>query len=226
MLNKHFILFSLLTIILSIVVPHISIAQNNETDTIRYDYSFEFKSGLYTSFCAFRNNDPIPFNRIVSPTYDNDFFKNLPKTESISFYDANGTLNEVPQKMIWGYANNGKPSIYWLGKFNLIPYIGTISHFMSTELVTRYINNTGTMMYDPMYIPSTQSYTTEELVHYFIDMNTGAILPYTSKTLLDLIQNDTELYNEYSKLGKRKRNRSVMEYVQKYNRRHPIYFNK
>ena len=215
-----------MTIILLTVAPHISIAQKNETDTIRYDYSFEFKSGLYTSFYAFRNNDPIPYNRIVSPPYDNDFFKKLLKTESISFYDANGTLNEVPQKMIWGYANNGKPNIYWSDKFNLIPYIGTISHFMYTELVTRYINNTGTMMYDPMYIPSTQSYTTEELVHYFIDMNTGEILPYTSKTLLDLIQDDTELYNEYSKLGKRKRNRSVMEYVQKYNRRHPIYFNK
>ena len=77
-----------------------------------------------------------------------------------------------------------------------------------------------------MYIPSTQSYTTEELVHYFINMNTGEIISYGSKNLLELIKDDTELYNEYSKLGKRKRIKSIMEYVQKYNRKHPIYFNK
>ncbi|MBQ1732341.1 MAG: hypothetical protein II037_09045, partial [Bacteroidales bacterium] len=109
-------------------------------------------------------------------------------------------------------------------KFNLIPYIGTISHFVSTELVTHYTG--GTIMYDPMYIPSTQSYTTEELVHYFINMNTGEIISYGSKNLLELIKDDTELHTEYSKLGKRKRIKSIMEYVQKYNRKHPIYFNK
>ena len=82
------------------------------------------------------------------------------------------------------------------------------------------------MMYDPMYIPSAQSYTTEELVHYFINMNTGEIISYGSKNLLELIKDDTELHTEYSKLGKRKRIKGIMEYVQKYNRKHPIYFNK
>ena len=219
MLNKHFILFLLLAITFSIAS-----AQQNKADTVRYDYSFSFNNGLYTSFYSFRNNAPIPFDRIVSPAYDNDFFKNILKAETISFYDENGTLNELPRKLIWGYANNGKPNIYWNNKSNLIPYIGTISHFVSTELVTHYVG--GTMMYDPTYIPSTQSYTTEELVHYFINMNTGEIITYSSKNLLELIKDDTELYNEYSKLGKRKRIKSVMEYVQKYNQRHPIYFNK
>ena len=219
MLNKRLILFLLLVITISTVS-----AQQNDADTVRYDYSFSFNNGLYTSFYSFRNNAPIPFDRIVSPAYDNDFFKNILKAETISFYDENGTLNELPRKLIWGYANNGKPNIYWNNKSNLIPYIGTISHFVSTELVTHYVG--GTMMYDPMYIPSTQSYTTEELVHYFINMNTGEIITYSSKNLLELIKDDTELYNEYSKLGKRKRVKSVMEYVQKYNKKHPIYFNK
>ncbi len=220
MLNKHFILFLLLAITFSIAS-----AQRNDADTVRYDYSFSFNNGVYTSFYSFRNNAPIPFDRIVSPAYDNDFFKKILLCETISYYDENGTLNEIPRKLIWGYANNGKPNIYKNDKFNLIPYIGTISHFVTTELVTHYTG--GTMMYDPMYIPSsTQSYTSEELVHYFIDMNTGEIITYSSKNLLELIKDDTELYNEYSKLGKRKRNKSVMEYVQKYNNKHPIYFNK
>lgn len=224
MLDKHLIPFLLLTTILSVATTTISTAQNQAGDTVRYDYSFEFRSGIYTSFYSFRNNSPIPYSSFVSPAYDNDFFNNLRKAETISFYDANGTLNEIPRKLVWGYANNGKPNIYWNNKANLIPYIGTISHFVSTELVTHYVG--GTMMYDPMYIPSTQSYTTEELVHYFINMNTGEIIPYGSKNLLELIKDDTELYNEYSKLGKRKRIKSIMEYVQKYNQRHPIYFNK
>ena len=219
MLNKRFILFLFLAITI-----YSASAQQNDADTVRYDYSFPFNNGLYPSFYSFRNNAPIPFDRIISPAYDNDFFKNILKAETISFYDENGTLNELPTKMIWGYANNGKPNIYRNNKFNLIPYIGTISHFVSTELVTHYVG--GTMMYDPMYIPSTQSYTTEELVHYFINMNTGEIITYSSKNLLELIKDDSELYNEYSKLSKRKRIKSVMEYLQKYNRNHPIYFNK
>jgi len=220
MLKKQFILLLLLATTFSFVS-----AQQNEADTVRYDYSFAFNNGLYTSFYSFRNNTPIPFDRIVSPTYDSEFFKKILLCETISYYDENGTLNEIPRKLIWGYANNGKPNIYKNDKINLIPYIGTISHFVTTELVTHYTG--GTMMYDPMYIPSsTQSYTSEELVHYFIDMNTGEIISYGSKNLLELIKDDTELYNEYSKLGKRKRNRSVMEYVQKYNKKHPIYFNK
>lgn len=217
MLNNRIIFTILLTLT---IFCSISAQDNNK---VRYDYSFEFKNGVYTSFYSFRNNSPIPFSSFVSPAYDEDFFKNLPKAETISFYDENGTLNELPRKLIWGYANNGKPNIYWNNKSNLIPYIGTISHFVSTELVTHYVG--GTMMYDPMYIPSTQTYTTEELVHYFIDMNTGEIISYGSKNLLELIKDDTELYNEYSKLGKRKRIKSIMEYVQKYNQRHPIYFN-
>ncbi|MBO7570786.1 MAG: hypothetical protein J6T48_01390 [Bacteroidales bacterium] len=221
MLNKRFILFLLLAITFSLAS-----AQQNEADTVRYDYSFSFNNGLYTSFYSFRNNAPIPFERFVSPTFDEKFFKNILKCETISYYDENGTLNEIPRKLIWGYASNGKPNILWAGKFNLIPYIGTISHFMSTETVTRYINSTGTMMYDPMYIPSTQTYTTEELMHYFIDMNTGNITSYGSNSLLELIKDDSEIYEEYASLRKRKRNRSVMEYVQKYNKKHPIYFNK
>lgn len=226
MLNKNFILPVYVLIASFCLFSALAYSQQEQTEMVKYDYSFEFKNGVYTSFFSFRNNSPVPFERFVSPAYDDNFFKNLINAESASYYDENGTLNEIPRKMIWGYANNGKPNIYWLNKSNLIPYIGTISHFMSTELVTHYVNNTGTMMYDPMYIPSTQSYTSEELVHYFIDMNTGKILSYSSKSLLELIKDDTELYNEYSKLSKHKRNKRIMEYVQKYNRRHPIFFNK
>lgn len=222
MLNKHFILFLLFSTML-----FVASAQQKSVDTVRYDYSFSFNNGLYTSFYSFRNNAPIPFDRIVSPAYDNDFITSILHCETISYYDENGILNEIPQKLIWGYASNGKPNILWDNKFCLIPYIGTISHFMTTETVTRYINNSGTMMYDPMYIPSsTQSYTSEELVHYFINMNTGDIIPYNSNTLTELIKNDTELHDEYTNLSKRKRKKCVMEYVQKYNKRHPIYFNK
>ena len=70
MLNKRFILFLLLAITFSIAS-----AQRNDADTVRYDYSFSFNNGVYTSFYSFRNNAPIPFDRIVSPAYDNDFFK-------------------------------------------------------------------------------------------------------------------------------------------------------
>lgn len=202
-----------------------SFAQTNGSqNAVTYDFSFEFYDGVYISFHAFRNNKPIPFERFVSPENDENFTKKLAKTDIISFYDENGLLNEMPRKNIWGYAKNGKPYIYFLGKFNLIPYIGTISHFMSTELVTHYSSGGGMMMYNTMYSPINQTYTTEELVHFFLDTRTGTIQNFSSKTLLELIKDDQELYNEYQKLSKRKRSKLSMEFVQKYNQRHPITF--
>lgn len=203
-----------------------SFAQDKKTKSlVAYDYSFDFSDGLYASFYDFRNNSPIPFEHIVSPAYDDNFFKNLLKCEMVSYYDHTGALNDLPRNLIWGYANNGKPYIYNSGKFNLIPYIGTISHFMTTIVVTHFVDAGGTMMYSGFYAPSTQSYTTEELVHYFIDLKTGDVIPYNSKSLLELIKDDAELYEEYSKLGKRKRAKSIMDYMQKYNRKHTIMFN-
>ena len=104
MLNNRFILI----LLLALTIFGYATAQETEKETVRYDYSFEFKNGVYTSFYSFRNNSPIPFSRFVSPAYDDDFFKKLLKVETISFYDENGTLNEIPRKLIWGYANNGK----------------------------------------------------------------------------------------------------------------------
>ncbi len=205
-----------------------SYSQTNQSETtVVYDFTFQFNDGIYTSFHAFRNNSAIPFERFVSPIYDENFFTNLSKSKVVSFYDENGALNEMPLQKIWGYATNGKPYIYWSEKFNLIPYVGTISLFFTTELVTHFVNSAGPMFYyNSFYTPVTQTYTAEELVQFFIDTKTGNIISYNSKSLLELLKDDSELYEEYSKLGKRKRSKKTMEYVQKYNQRNPIMFKK
>ena len=73
MLNNRFILI----LLLALTFFGNATAQETEKETVRYDYSFEFKNGVYTSFYSFRNNSPIPFSRFVSPAYDDDFFKKL-----------------------------------------------------------------------------------------------------------------------------------------------------
>ncbi len=214
----------LFAILLAVFASCTAVAQQDSTPSyVQYDYSFEFNDGVYTSFQSFRNNTPIPFENFVSPAFDDDFFKQLLKTDAISFFDENGIVNEMPRKLIWGYANNGKPYIYNSGKFNLIPYIGTISHFMTTELVTHFINSPSAM-YSPYYSPATQTYVTEELVHYFLNTKNGEIIPYNQASLQDLISDDEELHAEYMKLSKRRRAKSIIEYMQKYNKRHPILF--
>lgn len=218
-------LFFILCMVLFCISVDNTFAQTSN-DIVKYDYDFEFKDGIYINFYDFRNNAPISYRQVIFPKYDDDFFDNLQNAEIISFYDANGTLNEIPTKAVWGYARNGKPFIHYCDRYNLIPLVGTISHFVSIIIVQRLVSSPGVMYYDPMYAPVDRTYACEEIVHFLLDMRTGEICDFNPKNLCILMENDSELHDEFAKLKKRKQGKMAMSYITKYNQRHDIYFNK
>ncbi len=199
-----------------------AIAQKDSTNLVKYDYSFSFKEGIYPDFNSFRNNDPIPLEAIISPEYSDDFYNTLDTAKHIVYYGKFGSSISVPVRNIWGYSKNGKPYILWADKFNLIPFVGQITHFVTT--VTVYYSSYQDPFYNSyQYNSYSRGYQSEELRQFIIDMQTGKIIDYNLNNIETILKRDTDTYSEFMKLRKRKRSKQMFYYVKQYNEKRPLY---
>ncbi|MDR2011080.1 MAG: hypothetical protein LBQ22_11445 [Bacteroidales bacterium] len=200
--------------------------QKDSTNLVRYDFSFRFNDGLYLDFSGVLTNNAIPFERIVEPSSDDpSFFELLDEIKTVKYYDNFGSLKEINIINVWGYSRHGKPYVYWAGKFNLISYLGSVSHFVTTVMVQYttggYDPFYGSYYYNNYYPPRT--YRSEELKQFFIDFETGKVFPADSKSVEVLLSKEPELQKEFSKLGKRKKNKRMFDYIRQYNELKPLY---
>lgn len=209
-------------VILSILTLFGANAQEDKAMLTKYDFSFEFKEGIYLNFDNFKNNQPIQYESIISPEFSDDFFNILDTAENITFYGEFGSPITLPISKIWGYSKNGKPYILWAEKFNLIPFVGSISHFITTVKV--YYSSFHDPYYDPYsYNPGARVYQSEELRQLLIDMQTGQVIDYNLKNVETLLKRDAQVYEEFMKLNKRKRAKQMFYYVKYYNEKNPLY---
>lgn len=193
---------------------------------IQYNPSYKFEDGIYLSHKDLLNNSPINFESLVTPHFtSSNFFEELESAKEITYYDKYGMLAKINKKDIWGYARNGKPHIYWAGRFNAIPYIGKVSHFVAVVRV--YYDHFPGPFYDPYHYHATRHVRyQDQTIQYFIDFETGKILDYNTGNVLFILQRDKELYDEYSNLRKRRQSRLKFYYIRKYNERNPLYLPK
>ncbi|MDD2637111.1 MAG: hypothetical protein PHW82_16600 [Bacteroidales bacterium] len=199
-----------------------AIAQKDSTNLVKYDFSFTFKDGIYPNFNSFKNNDPIPPESIISPDYSDDFYNKLDTAQSIIYYGKFGSSISIPVRSIWGYSKNGKPYILWADKFNLIPYVGQITHFVST--VTVYYSSYQDPFYNSYHYNSySRGYQSEELRQFIIDMQTGKIIDYNLKNIETILKRDIDIYNDFMKLRKRKRNKQMFYFIKLYNEKNHLF---
>ncbi|PLX09914.1 MAG: hypothetical protein C0596_00035 [Marinilabiliales bacterium] len=136
-----------------------------------------------------------------------------------------GNIITVPVIEIWGYSKHGKPYILWADKLNLIPFVGKITHFITTVKV--YYSNYYDTFYDPYrYDPTARVYQSDELRQFIIDMETGEIMDYNMKNVEQILKRDPELYNDFMELRKRKRSKQLFYFVSLYNAKNTLYINK
>lgn len=198
-------------------------SQTDTTGLVKYDFSFSFKEGLYTDFNSFRNNTPLPFESLVYPDYaDPDFFSQLDTANTIIFNDKYGATAGVSPSELWGFSRNGKPYIFYSDKSNLIPFVGSICHFITT--VTVVYSTYHDPFYDPYYYnPGARTYQSEELRQFIIDMSTGNILEYNNKNVEMILKREPEIFDAYSELSKRKKNKQLFYYVRLYNEKRGLW---
>lgn len=197
---------------------------------VKYTTDYRFADGLYVNFEQFRTNSPIASSQIITDLNyeDTDFFDKLLESDQVSFFDHLGTTVSVEVKKLWGYCDNGRIYIRYNRDFNLLPYIGALSHFVANKDV--YYTNYGSG-YPYYYNPYTGSYTygytpnsrSVEMQQYILDCDqTGQVLEFNPENLLVLLMRVPELYDEYNALKKKKQRQLMFFYLRKFNEKRPL----
>jgi len=193
---------------------------------IIYTPAYQFKDGIYLQFSQFLSNNPLPKEQLIPYNKNNIFFlRNSLKKDTLSFWGTTGTIQKIPTKEVWGYAENNYCYIFYNGQFNRILTIGTIGFFVSNVTVKRtYFNDYSMMDYnDPFYYPGgNRTVESKEIRQYLIDFTTGQVFPMDYHYFEQLISVDENIFNEYSNLPKRKKRKMLFIYLRRFNEQHPL----
>lgn len=219
--------------IIAIVLGNLCFLQiilaSDTLNMIRYSPEFEFKEGIYLVFDQVLANNPLPKSRIITTVdYESDyFFDQVLSKKVIRYFDENTLKREFPVNKIWGYSRNGILYINVNDDFYRITILGKIAHFVANYTYYTpgaYSAYNYTYGYDPLYNPYSKQNT--ETRQYILDFETGKLYDYTVSNLELLFMKDTELYDEYNALRKKKKKQLKFLYIRKFNERNPLYFPK
>jgi hypothetical protein len=212
-----------------------------------YTPDFRFNDGIYLNFEQVKLNNPIPKAKLLTSVDYNDreFFKKILEMDKIFFYDNMGVRQEIPKNTIWGYSRNGVLYVQVQENFNRITFVGNICHFVAdiTSYDNRYYNspygyydpyyspygygnyyNPYNSYYSPYYSPYRQSNMTRtELKQYLIDFEGGKVLEFDVENTELLLMKDSQLYEEYVQLSRKKKKELMFVYIRKFNEKNPLY---
>ncbi len=207
-------------------------AQNDliPTGFVVYTPAYKFKEGIYLSFEQLKNDNPIPKTQILSETDYNsfEFFETLFNNSEITLYDELGVKQNIKTDKIWGFSDKGVLYVNLNDDFHRIPVFGSISHFIADKIYNDYdpygyspysYNN----RYNSNYYNDSRT-TKTVMVQYLLDFETGKFYEFNTNSVELLISKDQDLFEEFSKLSGRKKNKLKFLYIRKYNQKHPVYF--
>lgn len=214
---------------------------------VKYTPDFRFKDGIYLNFDQVKSNNPIPKAKLLTSIDYNDreFFRKILEMDKIYFYDNMGIRQEVPKNNIWGYSRNGVLYVQIQDNFNRITFVGNICHFVAdiTTYDSRYYNSpygyydpyyyspygynsyySPYSPYSPYYSPYRQNnMSRNELKQYLIDFENGKVLEFDIDNTELLLMRDSQLYEEYVQLPRRKKKELMFVYIRKFNEKNPLF---
>jgi hypothetical protein len=206
-------------------------AQVDSARRVKYTPEFQFSAGLYLDFNQVRDNKPVPSVRIISndDPLDLNFYRNLVKNKKIGYFDEFGAQQEISTSGIWGYCQNGKIYIQYNGEFNRVPIIGRVCHFIADVTVidthydpyySDYYNNG---YYNPYYSrPYNRTTKTQEMRQYLLDFETGKVMNFDRESVMVMLMQDPELYDEFMKVKKRQQNDLLFFFLRRLNEKYPV----
>jgi hypothetical protein len=219
----------LLFTILAVISFTSAFAQTDSVRRVKYTPDFRFKPGIYLNFSQFHENNPIPAIRIISSDDPSDFnfFRNLVKNKTISYFDEFGTRRDVSTSAIWGYCQDGRIFIHYNDEFNRMPIIGRVCHFIAdvTVIDTHYdpYYDYYSGYYNPYYMrPYNRTTRTQEMHQYLLDFETGKVMDFDRQSVMVLLMQDPELYDEFMKIKKRKQNDLLFFFLRRLNEKYPV----
>lgn len=184
-----------------------------QVDTIKYQIDFRFADGIYRTFEEFKNNSPsIKSNAIIKNNPGVQFFiGSAAKIEKISYYDSTGSIHNLKRSEVWGYCSRGFVHVLYNDAYYRVLKIGLIIYFME--------------VHTPMASSNAPPLSNKTHNPYLIDFNTGKVIDYKLNNFIILLSQDQELFNEFKSLKKKSKMKEQMFiYLNRFNKRNPIYF--
>lgn len=222
------------TILMSLLFVPLLFAQDPpDSLMVRYSPSYEFRDGIYINPQMVKANRPIPPARIVSDIeiFDDKFYEGLLTREIVVLYDNNGVRTFIMSNELWGYACNGVLYIQAGLSFHRLTLEGSISRFTAAATTYEEVKYKpgASGVYNPRYYPPSSrrpryNYVTEDRKVYLLDLEKNTLKDYSPEDLGELISRDSQLYAEYHALRRGERKKRMLEFIQRYNQQHPLYF--
>ena len=215
-----------------LLVPLLTFQDLPGPDMVVYSPGYEFRDGLYMNPDMVKANRPIPPARIISERekFDNKFYNDLLKGEFITINDNRGVRKLIKPDQVWGYAHKGVLYIQIGHSFQRLTLEGNLSRFAASattydqESIKRYDSGPypSRYYYGPYRRPN-YSYSTRSGAVYLLDFETNTLYDYTPDDLEKILIRDTELLLEYGALKRSQRKKKQLEFIRRYNDRHPLY---
>lgn len=219
-------------LILLLFVPLLAAQNPPDSTLVRYSPGYEFRDGIYMNPDMVRANRPIPPARIDSDrdVFDNQFYNELLKTEYIVVRNDQGVREYIRPGQMWGYAYKGVLYIQIAKSFQRLMLEGNLSRFKASETTyeQRSPNSRNSGFYAPYHHyryrmrPRYDNPTRHRAV-YLLDLEANTLNNYTPDDLEKILIRDPELLLEYSALKRKQRKKRQLEFIQRYNDRHPLY---
>ncbi len=202
-------------LILLFFISTIGIAQ---ADSTAYTRDFEFKEGIYLTIDQFKNNNPIPQAAIISaiPKTELNFLTLVLEGKKFTYRDQMGAEQEVASSAVWGYCRNRSIYLNFNKTFNRINVIGSLCHFTSEiQVISSY--------QDPMYYNRGLTSSYNELRQFILCVDSNSVKDFNVASMEELLKNDKEFYEQFTKLKKKDKANSIFIYLRRYNERYPLY---
>lgn len=204
-------------------------AAETSTDSVKYERGFQFKVGVYLTFEDWKNNDPIPPDRILNKIDKDDpgYFKKIFNEITLYYIDKYGEEAQIDPLKLWGYSN-GK---YVFKRGYLIQLIGAMCFYVRivdlanpSSLIRSDISvYSGPVGGFPMQPAAIGPYAIRDDQRYILDFYTGENYKLTKKNFEIVLQKDPDLFAEY-KRSKASKKDKILIFMGKYNEKHPVYF--
>ncbi|MFO7863668.1 MAG: hypothetical protein R6U85_06685 [Salinivirgaceae bacterium] len=214
-LQKRFALIKILAVFIQFgLLTPISPAQTKEYQFVHFEEVYA--EGIYLSFDQFKLQNPIAKTQIIAAESVNDpeFLFKVLSYEKLSFFDTLGHQHTINSSDIWGIVR--KNALYILHNQLLckVHSNGRWGHFMSYRTSLQPDLNIAPGGYYAVQVPLNAG---KNATVNIIDLQNGTILPMNRKTIIELLEADTTLQEEYKALRRRKQKQLKYLYLRKLN---------
>ncbi len=242
-MNPIKILICALVLFLSLSLSS-SCQDNNLTEYFR---GFKFNSGIYLDFQDFKENKPIPFEKLrtknkrsVSITYFEELISNytpnwkLKPNGILTYTTEQDSLIEFELLELWGYTNGRNIYInsiergYFKDKYDANDSLtwGRDVDYVRIGILGSLSHFTDVDLSDQI-MPFNFKPDTDQ---YLLSIRTGEVMEFNRENMLALIDHDKELSKDFynNSLNKKKDKLQVVlhQFLRKYNLKYPLSFPK